>query len=164
MSDDERAGRTPYRGPSREAPYPLSRLSAPISLVDAAREIERAEQWIASTAHAKLDVIAAQMRALREQAEEVLRRAREDADLHRAEARFRRLPGKIYHLYERSEAQRYWSVLSPNDWRGKPPHHFLGSYRLEVDHSWTPIERLAARDEEQAPIAHWLEDALRRGD
>lgn len=160
MSEDERVPATPYRGPSRAAPYPLRTLSAPISLVDAAREIERADQWIASTANAKLEAIAEQMRALRAQAEDVLRRAREDAELHRAEARFRRLPGKIYHLYERSPGQRYWSVLSPGDWRDCPPHHFLGSYRLEVDHSWTPVEGISARDEARAPLAQWVESAL----
>lgn len=180
MSDAKRADSGPVHGPqertagsplrsrepatARAAPYPLSRLSAPISLVDCAREIERAEQWIASTASAKLEQIAIQMRALRQQAEQVLAQARADAELHRAEARFVRHAGQIYHLYERSDGQRYWSLLSPRDWADAPPHRFVGSYRLEADQSWTPSERLAERDREQPPRADWFKVSLLRAD
>ena len=81
--DDDDKG--PYRGPSRAAPYALSRLSAPVSLVDAAREIQHADEWIASTTSAQLSVIAEQIRALRAQAEAGVAQARENAELHRAE-------------------------------------------------------------------------------
>jgi alkylation response protein AidB-like acyl-CoA dehydrogenase len=137
MSEDDKPG---YRGPQNAAPYPLSRLSAPITLVDAAREIEHADQWIASTASARLSQIAAQMQALRAQAEAVLQKAREDAELHRAEARFTRLPGKTYHLYERADGSRYWSMLSPEEWGGTPPHAFVASYRLEADRSFSRVD------------------------
>jgi hypothetical protein len=145
-----------HRGPDRAAPYAVSRLSGPVSLVDAAREIERADQWIASTSGARLEQIAAQMRALREQAEAVLSEARENAALHRAEARFARHPGKTYHLYEREGGARYWSLLAPSDWSGAPPHPFVGSYRLELDQSWTPVARLHERDRVREPIDRWL--------
>jgi hypothetical protein len=140
MTDDPAEKKPRFEGPHRAAPYPLSRLSAPVSLVDAAREIEHADQWIASTANARLSQIAAQMQALRAQAETVLQKAREDAELHRAEARFHRLPGKTYHLYERPDASRYWSLLSPEEWGGKPPHAFVASYRLEADRSFTRVD------------------------
>lgn len=156
MSDDD----LKHRGPDRSSPYAVSRLSGPVSLVDAAREIERADQWIASTSNAKLAQIAGQMRALREQAEQVLADARENASLHRAEARFTRHPGKTYHLYERADGQRYWSLLSPDEWRGSPPHGFVGSYRLELDQSWTPVAKLAERDRAQRPVERWLERGL----
>jgi hypothetical protein len=162
MSDEQRNDSGKFRGPSRAAPYALSRLSGPVSLVDAAREIERADQWIASTAGAQLEQIAEQMRVLREQAERVLQRARQDAALHRAEARFVRHPGKVYHLYEREDGQRYWSLLSPDDWRGVAPHPFVGSYRLELDQSWTPLAQTEARDRARAPLAGWLEHGLGR--
>lgn len=159
MSDGEnRNGK--HRGQDREAPYPLSRLAAPISLVDAAREIERADQLIASTASAKLDVIAAQMRALRAQAEAVLHEARHDAELHRAEARFVRRPGSTYHLYEKGDGQRYWSLLSPDEWRGAAPHAYVGSFRLEADQSWTPLDQIAARDRARQPLSSLLRAAL----
>jgi len=168
MSDDEQAEderlREPrelrHRGPERASPYPVSRLSGPVSLVDAAREIEHADQWITSTSESKLVLIAAQMHALRAQAEQVLAEARENATLHRAEARFQRHPGKTYHLYERADSQRYWSMLAPADWAGQPPHRFVGSYRLEADQSWTPLERAAERDQRRLPVADWLDRRL----
>jgi hypothetical protein len=156
MGDDE----LKHRGPDRSSPYPVSRLSGPVSLVDAAREIERADQWIASTSNAKLEQIAAQMRALREQAEQVLSEARENASLHRAEARFPRHPGKTYHLYERPDGERYWSMLSPEDWRGSAPHAFVGSYRLELDQSWTPAAKLGERERARLPVELWFERGL----
>src|SRR5262249_12069619 len=116
MSDDaeKRPSRQqPYEGPRHAAPYPLSRLAGPVSLVDVARQIEQADQVIASTTSAQLSVIAEQIAALRRKAQEVLEQARNDAELHRAEARFTRTPGKTYHLYERQEAagtRRYWSM------------------------------------------------------
>jgi hypothetical protein len=108
-------------------------------LVEVAKEIEQADQWIASTANAKLNVIAEQMRALRAAAEHVLAKAELDAALHRAEAHFKRYPGRVYHLYERSDGTRYWSLLSPEDWQDKMPHAFFGSFRLESDQSFTAL-------------------------
>ncbi|MDB4985511.1 MAG: hypothetical protein JWN04_689 [Myxococcaceae bacterium] len=157
------AGASKHVGPDRSSPYPVSRLSGPVSLVDSAREIERADQWIASTSSAKLEQIAAQMKALREQAEQVLADAQRHAELHRAEARFERHPGKTYHLYERTTGERYWSMLSPRDWGSHPPHAHVGSFRLEADRSWTPLERIAQRDQEQAPFREWLSRGLADG-
>lgn len=164
MSDDERTGSSKYRGPDRASPYALSRLSAKVSLVDVAREIERADQSIASTTGAKLELIAAQMRALRAQAEEVLRKANSDAELHRAEARFVRHPGKTYHLYEREAGVRYWSLLSPEEWAGAPPHPYVASYRLELDQSWTPLEQAGERDRERSPIDDLIKRARLPGE
>jgi hypothetical protein len=161
MSDDTPGDKKPrYEGPHNAAPYPLSRLSAPISLVDAAREVEHADQWIASTASARLSQIAAQMQALRAQAEAVLRKAQEDAALHRAEARFNRLPGNTYHLYERADGGRYWSMLSPEEWGGKPPHAFVGSYRLEADRSFTRVDAPPAEPAPPRLDLDWVKGKL----
>jgi hypothetical protein len=144
----------------RASPYPVSRLAAKISLVDAAREIEQADQWLASTATAQLTAIAEQMQQLREQASRVLEKTQQDAELHRAEARFPRLPGKIYHLYARSDGTRYWSMLSPGEWNGKPSYAFLSSFRLEADRSWTPVEKLAERDGVRDSMSEWMKKKL----
>lgn len=149
MGDDPEQADGPYRGPGRAAPYPISRLSAPISLTEAAREIEQADQWIAATTSAKLSVIADQIRALQQQAQSVVEEARRYAALHRAQAHFKRRPGKIYHLYQREPSGLYWSLLSPEDWDGQPPHPFVGSYRLEADQSFTQI--FPAREESSPP-------------
>jgi hypothetical protein len=150
-----------YRGPANAAPYALSRLSGPVSLVEVAKEIEQADQWIASTANAKLNVIAAQIRALRDAAQQVLEKAEFDAALHRAEAHFKRYPGRVYHLYERTDGKRYWSLLSPEDWQNKMPHAFVGSFRLEVDQSFTALDSMAQST--AAPEA-WLETRDTRGE
>ncbi len=148
------------KGPAgqRAATYPISRLSAPISLVDAAREIEKADELIASTVGAELGLLAEQIRALSARAHQVIERAKENAELHRVKASFRRLPGKIYHLYARDDGERYWSMLSPDDWNGAPPHTFVESYRLEGDQSWTPLSRIREADEARAMV----EEALGR--
>jgi len=135
----------PPSPPNRSAPYPLSRLAPRFDLVSAAQEIEAADTMVAAVASAELDAIARQIRTLREQAEQVLERARHDAELHRAECRFRKQPGKVYHLYrEPSSGRSYFSLLSPEDWAGAPPHPFLGSYLLGIDLRWTPTAPGAA--------------------
>lgn len=105
--------------------------------MDVAHEIARADETIARVTEARLEVIARQMQTLREEAERILARAREDAELHRARCTFVRRPGHVYHLYCRDAGELYFSLLSPEDWGGKAPHAFVGSYRLETDMSFT---------------------------
>lgn len=147
--DDDQQGKG-YQGPQRTAPYPMSRLAPPYDLVRVAEEIQAADALITAVAGAELDAIAQQIRRLQEQAASVLERARRDAALHRAECRFKRRPGQICHLYVRGDGSHYWSLLSPDDWRGAAPHRFAGSYRLESDQRWTPLEQIADRDRERA--------------
>jgi alkylation response protein AidB-like acyl-CoA dehydrogenase len=149
MADGE--GNGPYRGPAREAPYALSRLSGPVSLVDVARQIEQADAFLASTTSARLELIAQQMQALREAARAVLEKAELDAELHRVDARFKRYPGRTYHLYQRATGERYWSLLSPAEWGGAAPHAFLGSYRLESDQSFTRLDPAGDAPEPNKP-------------
>ena len=47
-------------------------------------------------------------------------------------------------------------MLSPADWRGEPPHPFLGSYRLEADYSWTPADKADVTDETGDLVAQLL--------
>lgn len=41
-------------------------------------------------------------------------------------------------------------MLSPEEWNS--PHIFLGSFRLEYDHSWTPLENIEKKNAEQILI------------
>jgi hypothetical protein len=139
-ADREKNGETDERPLARHSlPYPASRLSAPIELVDLAKEIEQADQVIGMVASAKLQVIRDQMRALQEQARAVLEEAQTAMQLHRARCHFKKVPGHVYHLYRDSHGAFYFSMLSPEEWGGNPPHAFEGSYRVEVDMSFTPI-------------------------
>jgi hypothetical protein len=133
-------------------------------LVEVAKEIEQADQWIASTANAKLSTIAAQMRTLREAAEQVLAKAERDAALHRAEAHFKRYPGRVYHLYERADGSRYWSLLSPEEWQARMPHAFIGSFRLETDQSFTALDQGAQAAQGEPALDAWLRARSSRGE
>lgn len=144
MADEDttRAAGGKHEGPERTSPYPVSRLAPVHDLVDTAREIQRADQAIGASVNGKLEVIAHQIRALQEQARTILGDARRDLDLHRAECNFVKRVGALYHLYERAPGRHYFSMLSVDDWRGSPPHPFVGTYRLEPDQTWTPAERI----------------------
>lgn len=135
-----------HDGPDHSAPYPVSRMAPAIELVDLAREIATADTQLANRASAKLEVIAGQIRALQEAARQVLEQTRHDQLLHRAQCNFKRIPGKVYHLYEKSDGNRLFSMLAPSEWRGEPPYRFLGSYRLENDMSWSPAEQSSSGD------------------
>jgi hypothetical protein len=134
----------------------MSRLAPVHDLVRAAEEIAQADGMLTAVVGAELEAIAQQIRRLQAQAAEAIARARHDAELHRAECRFRRRPGQICHLYERPDGTRYLSLLSPEDWNGAPPHPHRGSYRLENDMRWTPLEQIEQRDRERALAARLL--------
>ena len=147
MSEDR-----PKHSPSADSTFPLSRLSAPHTLVDVAREIEAADSVLSAVAAGKLESIARQIRALQEEAARTLAEARDAADLHRAQCSFKKIPGKLYHLYQRSSGERYFSMLSPEEWGSARPHAFLGTYRLEADMRFTKAEDLEQREREWAEL------------
>lgn len=126
--------------PARFSPYGASRLAPVIDIVDAAKQIAEADHVIGTVVNAKLEVIAEQIRHLQDQARDVLSRAMGDAELHRAHCRFQKRVGDIYFLYRRDSEVSYFSMLSPDDWKGSPPHEFVGAFRLEGDMSWSPAE------------------------
>ena len=93
------------------------------------------------------------------QAQDILETAKRDTQLHHAACNFNKVPGTTYHLYERSDGTAYFSMLSPSDWGNSCPHKFLGSYRLEYDHSWTPSDQVDSRNKDieaidKAIVAH----------
>jgi len=131
---------SPHRGPAHGSPHPVSRLAPAFQGGELAAEVAKAEAMLSALTAAKLRVIADQIQSLQQAARQVLADAREEQALNRARCAFKRLPGKVYHLYRRTDGVSYWSLLSPGDWRGRPPHAFLGSFRLESDYSWTAAE------------------------
>jgi hypothetical protein len=136
-----------HQGPDHSAPYPVSRLAPAFRGTDLAAEVAQAEVMLGVRTGAKLRVIADQIKALQEEARRVLAQAREEQALTRAQCAFKRIPGKTYHLYRKGDGDPFFSMLSPADWRGAPPHRFLGSYRLEADYSWTPAEAAGQADD-----------------
>ena len=159
--DDDRP--VVHRGPAHSSPYPVSRLAPGFGLVDLAREIEQADQHVASRMEAQLRVIADQVKALQAQAREILQQAKSDQRLHHARCAFRRIPGHVYHLYQEADGTAAFSMLSPDDWGGHPPKPFLGSYRLENDMGWTPAGTIEKPDDSRRLVAHLLEANDRDG-
>jgi hypothetical protein len=142
MSDDAEKKTTlaTYQGPARAAPYPLSRMAPSYSLVDVAAEIERADSMLATVTGGKLDVIAEQIRALQDKAHALLESARRDAELHRIKCNFEKRPGGVYHLYREEDGTTWFSLIAPGEWLTAQTHAFLGSYRLELDMSFSRID------------------------
>ncbi len=151
MSDDDMnrqpgATSTALEPSKRASRAPVSRLAAPIDLVDIAQEIQQADTLLGAVVGGQLDVIAEQIRALQQKARDLLERAEVNAQLHRAECNFRKRSGHVYHLYRRMDAAAsagrdlYFSMLSPTEWGPKAPHAFEGSYRLELDMSFTRVD------------------------
>lgn len=145
-----------HQGGDRSSPYPVSRLAPQVELVDLARQISEADSMVNNRVSAKLKVIADQIKALQTEARAVLEEARQDQDLHHAECQFKRIPGRLYHLYKKSDGKRYFSMLSPDDWNGQSPHTYVNSYRLENDMSWTPLEKLDEDDDSRDLINRLL--------
>jgi hypothetical protein len=129
-----------YEGPAHASPYPLSRMAPSYDLVDAAKEIKRADETLAMMTGGKLEVIAAQIRRLQEEARGLLDKARRDAELHRVSCRFEKKPGDVVHLYRREDGTRWFSLLGPDEWSTPRRESFEGTYRLELDMSFTRLD------------------------
>jgi hypothetical protein len=153
--DLQRAGAGHHEGAASTSPYPLSRLAPAFDLVDVAREIQKADAALGNVTVAKLRTIAEQIRALQAQAATVLSDAKRASELHHAVCRFQKRPGHVYHLYRRGDGARYFSMIAPAEW-GDAPDAFEGSFRLELDMTWTPLGDTAAHDEVEAPLRKLL--------
>lgn len=161
MSDsDQKYSGDNFRGAGSASPYPVSRLGAPVSLVDMARAIESASDKVALRTNAQLEVILEQMKALQDRAREIVEQASRDVDLIHAECRFKCVPGHIYHLYERADGHRLFSMLGPDDYGKGGPSGFVASFRYEHDESWTRLDEVEARDRRRAEIQGFASNRL----
>lgn len=128
------------------SPYHTHRVGDPLDLVALAEQVQKADEFIRANATNKLTVIAEQIQHLQEQARKVLEDARRDADLHHVACNMVKKPGNIYYLYQRESGQKYFSIISPQEWGAGCPHDFLGAYKLQHDMSWTPYEDVEKQD------------------
>ncbi|KAK6192208.1 hypothetical protein SNE40_003720 [Patella caerulea] len=129
-----------------------NKTSDPMDLVELAKQVQKADEFTRATAGSKLIVIADQIKYLQEQARKVLEEAKRNAMLHHAACNLVKKPGTMYYLYERESGQKYFSILSPQEWGASCPHVFIGAFKLEYDMSWTPVEEVEKRGEEFALI------------
>jgi len=151
-----------FRGADHASPYPVSRLGAPVSLVDMARVIESASAKVALRTNAQLEVIVEQMKELQERARAIIEQASRDVDLIHAECRFHRVAGRVYHLYERPDGRRFFSMLGPEDYGGAgQPDSWRASATSTTsrgrDSTRSPIAIAAApRSRDSCRTACWL--------
>uniref|UniRef100_A0A7E4VPN1 DUF2452 domain-containing protein n=1 Tax=Panagrellus redivivus TaxID=6233 RepID=A0A7E4VPN1_PANRE len=108
----------------------------PTDLVELAKSIQSSHEFVQSNAVSKLSVIAEQMAALENQAKQIIEKARLDAELHNIPCNLQKIPGKMYHLWQKPSGERFFSMLSPEEWTTSKNEH-LGSFRFEYDRSWT---------------------------
>ncbi|MCG8570088.1 MAG: DUF2452 domain-containing protein [Spirochaetes bacterium] len=120
-------------------PYPSRTLDPPISIVEQAKEIEKAEKMLSLQVNGKLELIVKQIRFLQEEARKIIEEAHHDLNLHKVKCNFVKIPGETIHLYEKADHSLYFSRLSFQDWQGEPPHVYKGSYQFREDHSFVKI-------------------------
>ncbi|XP_076757501.1 uncharacterized protein C1orf50 homolog isoform X2 [Xylocopa sonorina] len=133
-------------------PEAVAKLSKQ-DLVALATEIQKADSFVKSNACSKLQIIVEQIRYLKKQAESVLMEAEWNTKLHHVACNFVKHPGHVYHLYERETGQLYFSMISPEEWGNSGPTQvYKGSYRLEHDHSWTPLENTDQKNKDMAML------------
>lgn len=101
---------SPHSGPDQSVPYPVSRPAPAFDSVDLAAETAQADVVIGQRVSSQLQVIADQVKPLQARAKKILEQARQDARLHQARCAFRRLPGKVYHLYRRADGVLEFSM------------------------------------------------------
>ncbi|XP_067646547.1 uncharacterized protein C1orf50 homolog isoform X2 [Eurosta solidaginis] len=125
-------------------------------IISLAAQIQNADKQLKSGTCQKLCVILDQIKMLQAQAMQILKESEESQALHNAACNFTKKPGHIYHLYQRLSGQTYFSMLSPEEWNGIADQKYLGSYRLEYDLSWTPLDKIEEIDEKM----NWAEKCL----
>ena len=156
MSKHDSKAPRKHEGSDSTSPYPVSRLAAHMPLVDLAQEISQADNIVNTRVTGQLNVIADQIRHLQNEARKILEAGKRDQELHHAQCNFIRQPGKTYFLYRKSSDQTYFSMLSPEEWGGQPPHVFIAAYRLEADMSWTPATEFDKPDDSRALLERLL--------
>lgn len=76
-------------------------------------------------------------------------KCKRDERLHEVACNLEKKPGTTYYLYEKPHAgQRYFSLLSPEEWGPSFTSGYLGAYRLEADHSFTLLDMEDGIDDE----------------
>lgn len=146
--DDELKKPEGYAENKNSLTYGSSRLDPPITLIDYAKEIEKADNSIKMRVDHKLKVIVKQIKSLQDEAKKILEEAEEDMKLHNVKCSFKKVPGEILHLYIKDDGDMYFSRLSPAEKIGGSANQYLGSYKMNLDHSFERVEGDEYNDEE----------------
>lgn len=82
-------------------------------IISLAHQIQTADVSIRNGATGKLTMILDQIKFLQAQAQKILEESENSMNLHKAACNFRKVPGNVYHLFQRESGQNYLSMLSP---------------------------------------------------
>lgn len=126
--------------PQHRSPYPVSRLSPVVELVELAQEISDADDALTLQATAQLRLLAEQIEELQGKAREILVQTRENQELHRAQCSFSKKVGQSYHLYRYQSGHLVFSMIGPDEWTSEPPFVFVGTYLLDADKTWKKVD------------------------
>lgn len=89
----------------------------------------------------QLDQIREQVNLLVEQAQAIKDRIRFSEAVYLADAGFKPLVGKTYHLYKKKDGKDVLSMVGPNEWGKSCPYEFQASLKMLSDHTWEVMEK-----------------------
>ena len=91
-----------------------------------------------ATAYSQLKLLAQQVKAIEQQAMGIINNAIENDSLYEIECQCKKIPGKSYYLYQNAD-KKYFSMLSPKDWKFNHKDPFLGEYYYDFDYTFNKI-------------------------
>ncbi|HOJ63898.1 MAG TPA: DUF2452 domain-containing protein [Spirochaetota bacterium] len=118
-----------------------TRTSDPkISIVDQAKEIEKASEILTLKVNSKLEVILKQIKFLQEEAKKIINEAYQDIELHKVRCSFEKKPEEIIYLYKDDKKDLFFSRISPEEWGEMINYEYLGAYKMRIDRSFEKID------------------------
>ena len=89
-----------------------------------------------SNVYSKISMLEQQIEQLHIMARDIVESGIKSQCLHSAQCGFVKTRGHMYHFYKNNDGVLYCSLLSPEDWKGTPPHEFYGSFLLDHDNEF----------------------------
>lgn len=88
--------------------------------------------------YGQLKLIAKQIMALKNEALEIIEESNIQDQLQSINPSFKIVSGNYYYLYEKNDGQKYFSMISPEQWSNKD--RFLGKYLYDYDKKYVKEE------------------------
>ena len=91
-----------------------------------------------SVNYGKLEMLCDQIQYLKMTAQNLIDESLLNRKLHEAECNFVKVPGNVYHFYERIDKTMYCSIISPKEWTLY--YIFVGSYLYDFDYNFKKFD------------------------
>lgn len=134
VKDEKSTSLSKWDGPIQATPYPIQRISPLIEKNLA--QVEQPVKLIATSLESKLSIIEQQIQHLQQVADKLILDARKNVELHLVPCSVSKRPGNTYHLFERLDGSKFFSIISPEEWGDGFKLNYIGSYHLDSDMSW----------------------------